>query len=38
LGGLEVGVPLEDLLDAGPFTARFEKLDAWSSGQPSPPI
>jgi hypothetical protein len=26
-GGLEVGVPIENLLDAGRFTARLEKLD-----------
>jgi hypothetical protein len=26
-GSLEIGVPIENLLDAGPFTARLEKLD-----------
>jgi hypothetical protein len=26
-GGLEVGVPIKNLLDAGRFTARLEKLD-----------
>jgi hypothetical protein len=35
-GGLEVGVPIEDLLDAGALTARLEKLDRLAPSLGSP--